>query len=198
VVGIDPGRDELLNTASEIAGGLEDPVWLESLSTAFHAVYTQQAERVDQRDWIGMRDFYSLIKALRRHGDEVARSKTGGGSSGAISWPQFVMHLCRNFGGKPDVLTTVLEVFHRTCSAATAASGGGGGRTGSNSRGRSRVNAPVELTRELPSSLQLIRANLADKHARHLMVLTDHGAALTLLFQCNILKHLDTVVRCLC
>ena len=159
----DLGRSELAMTASQIAGGLEDPAWLESLSTAFHTVYTHQRGRA----WIGMRDFYSLIKALRS-------SHTARDPGSTMQWAEFMKYLCRNFGGKPDVLQHVLRVFSENLTSSQLGS------------------RPTHM--QLPSSLELVRSNLQDTDARHLMVLTDHGAALTLLFQCSVVAHETSVV----
>lgn len=100
-----------------------------------------------------MRDFYSLIKAVRRAID--------GQRSGSVAWPIFLTALCRNFGGKPEVLKTVLRTF------------------------RSQLNISKDPI-TLPSALTLIRENLEDPYARHLMLLTENGAALHLLFQCGV------------
>lgn len=103
-----------------------------------------------------MRDFYSLIKAIRR----APREK----GSLRVEWPVFFAALCRNFGGKPIVLQRVLRTFRQQLQIK-----GGGAAT-------------------LPSPLSLIRNNLADPEARHLMVLTVHGAAMALLFQCKVIE----------
>lgn len=209
----DPDANELAATASAIAGGLEDPVWLNSISAAFHSVYTNQIGR----DWIGMRDFYALIKSLRKRpksggsaAGEAATSATqlqqqqrqlegqlpsagvGGRAAaaageaalsavedngGRMVWSQFVTLLCRNFGGKPAVLKEVLRVFHAECESRTLVP--------------RRVR---QLQRQMPSLLSLIRANLTDPDARHLMILTVHSAALTLLFQCGVVSHATTKV----
>jgi len=147
----DPGEDELLRTAKAIAGTAEDDDWLESLSMAFHEIYTNQGGR----PWIGMRDFYSLIKALRRAPRPVGSSR--------VEWHTFFTALCRNFGGKPDVLRRVLTIFRQRLKLS---------------------HAPMSLT----PALTLIRENLADADARHLMVLTVHGAAMQLLFQCGVIE----------
>jgi hypothetical protein len=101
-----------------------------------------------------MRDFYSLIKALRRAPKSEGNTK--------VEWPVFFTALCRNFGGKPEVLERVLAIFQRQLQSTA--------------------------TMKLPSALTLIRANLQDPDARHLMVLTVHGAAMALLFQCGVIE----------
>lgn len=142
----DPAETELSHTANAIAGSNDgEQAWLQSLSSAFHDIYTHQ----DGRPWIGMRDFYSLIKSLRRL---------------PHTQHNFVTALCRNFGGRRDVLHRVLTTF---CD---------------------QLGHPHMDTSAVPASLTLIRDNLNDMDARHLMVLTVHGAAMGLLFQCGVVK----------
>ena len=163
----DPAEDELLQTAMSIAGSAEASAWLRSLSVAFYDIYTNQ----QGRPWIGMRDFYSLVKALRR----AQQQNVSFADREQLDWTTFVLHLCRNFGGKSNVLERVLRVFQHQFTAHGNTIGSGG--------------EPA-----LPSSLELIRTNLSDESARHLMVLTVHGAALALLFQCGIVSHETSIV----
>jgi hypothetical protein len=140
-------------------------------------------------------------------GGDAGNGGGGGGVNARMDWPEFVTHLCRNFGGKPDVLAEVLRVFHAECEsrqqgrfsvahlpagansdAGGSAAGGGAAAAGLSPSGGRRVAT------ELPSSLDLVRANLCDQNARHLMVLTARGAALALLFQCGVVSHTTTTV----
>ena len=101
---------------------------------------------------------------------QLAAAQAAGDDGGASFNPQsLTVALCRNFGGKQELMSHILEVFHRRCFEA---------------------EAPTRL----PSVRLLLRANLEDAHARHLMVLTHNGAALPLMFGCGLLDELKTTV----
>lgn len=126
--------------------------WLAPLARAYHEVYVGQRGR----DFVGMRDYYNLVKLLR---SEMRRTKSG------FEPNLLAFSLCRNFGGKPELMAKILERFMQHCF---------------NKSVEQAIGGP-------PSALALIRANLADPSARHLMVLTRNGAALSILFGCGIL-----------
>lgn len=78
--------------------------------------------------------------------------------------------VCRNFGGKPEVLAQTLAAFHFHCFS------------------HKDDNIPP-----CPAQ-QLIAANLADQSSRHLMVLTRNGSALPVMLSCGLLSELNTTV----
>ena len=57
------------------------------IAEAYHMIYTEQ----DGRDFIGMRDYYQLIKLLRKDSELNDARK-------------LCIALCRNFGGKPETI----------------------------------------------------------------------------------------------
>lgn len=163
---------------------------LTPLAKAYHEVYTTQAGR----DFIGMRDYYCLLKLLRR---EVMGGRNGKGEGeGGITATRLTHALCRSFGGKPALLNRILKVFHAQVSLAT------GSLPTVTSTGTVYVpvlwhDAPAaeRLKRALkaaetlldnmpdkPTVPALIAESLADPTARHLMCLTHNGSALALLF----------------
>ena len=87
-----------------------------------------------------------------------------------LDYRTLAIGLCRNFGGKPDVLRRVLAVFNSKCIKGGAA-------------------PPTP-----PGSRSLIEMNLDDLSSRHLMAITRNGAALPILFGCGLLKYEDTTV----
>ncbi len=71
--------------------------------------------------------------------------------------------LCRNFGGKRELLLHVLRTFHIACFNSA------------------RFSTPPLLTR-------LVHENLQDPASRNLMLLTENSAALPMLFGARLLK----------
>eukprot|EP01060_Flectonema_neradi_P020833 TRINITY_DN2832_c5_g1_i4.p1 TRINITY_DN2832_c5_g1~~TRINITY_DN2832_c5_g1_i4.p1 ORF type:complete len:4086 (+),score=767.97 TRINITY_DN2832_c5_g1_i4:3344-15601(+) len=76
--------------------------------------------------------------------------------------------LLRNFGGHPTLIKTVMQTFAKECFKQ---------------EGSVQLSAP-----------ELIRSNLCDINARHLMILTKHGAALPLLFSSDLIDASTTEV----
>lgn len=111
------------------------------------------------RDFIGMRDYYSLLKLLR---SQLAAGKE-------LTKDLLHCSVCRNFGGKPEVLAQTLAAFHFHCFGH-------------------KDSVPPSPPQ------QLIAANLADQTSRHLMVLTRNGSALPVMLSCGLLSELNTTV----
>jgi hypothetical protein len=127
--------------------------WLGPLAQAYRTVYTQQ----QGRDFVGMRDYYQLVKLLR------SKMQLAASACDADLSPWLLTKaLCRNFGGKLQLLRKIITVFYRHCFDAQ----------------------PPEV---LPDPLTLIKENLLDTQARHLMVLTRNGSALSLMLGCGLL-----------
>ena len=76
---------------------------LSPLAQAYHTIYTKQ----QGRDFVGMRDYYNLIKLLR--------SQLSLHEGATISDKLLTFALCRNFGGKPKLMDEILQVFHKSC-----------------------------------------------------------------------------------
>jgi hypothetical protein len=137
--------------------------WLAPLAQAYHQIYTEQ----DGRDFVGMRDYYQLLKFLRYHLSER-------GSGYALDAELLTFAICRNFGGKTELLARAVAAFHAGCFGAH--------------------EPGVALHIPQPSVRSLIQANLEDTTARHLMVLTSNGAALPLMFGCGLLSQQNTTI----
>jgi hypothetical protein len=118
-------------------------VWLPPLAKAYHRVYTRQKGR----DFVGMRDFYNLLKSLR-----IFLKKT----SGKLTYDILSFIVCRNFGGNSKLLQIVVNAFSKECFGDT--------------------KTPITPT------ISLVRSNIIDYTARHLMLLTKCGIALRILF----------------
>jgi len=140
------------------SGASEAPSWLEPLSRAYHAVYTRQKGR----DFVGMRDYYQTVQLLRR---ELA----AGGCNASVTPELLCRAVCRNFGGREDILSGALVAFGKAC-----------------------FRKPLDLALR-PLTSALIEANLRDVASRHLMLLTEHGAAVNLLFSDGLVPS-NTVV----
>jgi E3 ubiquitin-protein ligase RNF213 len=127
-------------------------------------VYRDQSKR----DFFGLRDFYHLIKYLHRELQQV------------ITHELLTLAVLRNFGGRPAEMSLILREFFL--------------RVGINYRTEEAIKLIEKKLVTSPSSsslvgssakpipvIELIRCNIADRNARHLMVLTHNDAALQIL-----------------
>ena len=146
--------------------------WLHPVAEAYHTVYTAQRGR----DFFGMRDFYQLVKLIKRE----LRTNHKYLSSELLAYA-----ICRNFGGKTQLLNKALETFDSVCSADAE---------NSSKKSRKKQSKQKCLVECVPPTLELVVANLEDESARHLMLLTRNGAALPLLLGCSILQEENTTV----
>jgi hypothetical protein len=146
--------------------------WLVSISRAFHTIYSTQAVESQQnpsvREFIGMRDFYCLLKMLR----------TKIGDSEELSAPLLIYALCRNFNGKPILMDKILQTFHKVCFYGQV-----------NDDSLSDV-----LGGMIPPTIQLIKDCINSPQNRHLMLLTKNSTALSLVFGCRLLREQDVCV----
>ena len=133
--------------------------WLQPLALAYHEVYTTQ----DGRDFVGMRDYYQLIKLLRKSLAE----ETGG----ELTPRMLAVALCRSFGGKSALLQQILQACFKRCFGLLLWHAG-----------------EAEAPQVLPNVRELIDSNLGDSSARHLMLLTRNGSALPLLFATGLIQ----------
>jgi hypothetical protein len=95
-------------------GGVDtapEPSWLSGVADAFHEVYLSQDRG---REFWGMRDFYSLVKVLKRMQMESP--------SGRLGKEELVFAVCRNFGGKPEKTREVVDIFLQKVFGGTAVS----------------------------------------------------------------------------
>jgi len=156
---------------------------LSPMASAFHEVYTAQGGR----DFIGMRDYYQLLKLLRK-----AINGTGSGITPAV----LTHALCRSFGGKPELLLRILRIFHAHVAAASGAK-----QPSLVERVTKHQAAPAQdralEAHEVPPTVDLIASNLGDRGARHLMCLTRNAAALPLLLGSGLVDRDPTKTRVL-
>jgi hypothetical protein len=168
---------------------------LQSLAIAYAAVYTEQQRRGRRRDFWGLREFYAVVKFISRslEGGEVSGdgannggdegNATGSTSSGQFDAELLVRAVQRNFGGQPEHIGLVTATFLRAVGMISAGSNGGSGEaTQAGTKDASGAEIAVDV-------INLIRQNLHDSAARHLMILTRNSAALPLLFEQGVLQH---------
>ena len=155
---IGPAADQCVESqlSRSISGTRRLTKWLGPLAAAYHEVYIDQ----NGRDFIGMRDYYQLVKLLREH----LRDAHSSDDSLHLSPSLLTVALCRNFGGKASLMAHILAVFYRHC-----------------------FDAEPPSTHDLPDPRTLIGLNLRDLQSRHLMILTRNGSAVPLLFGCGLL-----------
>ena len=174
----EPSEKDISKTGASIMGlpdGLQDsPVSqvLERVSCAYFQVYSHQKGR----DFIGMRDYYSLIKSFR----QFLPKKSKDLNKLQISKEEIILAICRNFNGRPDIIRDVLQ---NMCVELYGAAKSGKGE-----------KQPVDWTISklekaygfrVPATSKLIGANLKSVSSRHLMLLTKNCSALSLLFACK-------------
>jgi hypothetical protein len=167
----EPSAEDIMFTGQNIIGSSSDrsdgalsekahfKPWLMSLAHAFHTLYSDQRRffGVHSRNFIGMRDYYSLLKYLRDVG-------------GKINPETLSLAVSRNFGGRPDAMPPILDLFQKSCFDP-------------------QFTTPCSLP-----MIDLIQQNLSSPSARHLMILSANDSALQLLFGCQILSPTTTTV----
>eukprot|EP00930_Biecheleria_cincta_P001164 TRINITY_DN102330_c0_g1_i1.p1 TRINITY_DN102330_c0_g1~~TRINITY_DN102330_c0_g1_i1.p1 ORF type:complete len:2842 (-),score=483.01 TRINITY_DN102330_c0_g1_i1:146-7831(-) len=99
----DPDSEEVGRTGAgllAVAGFSEKssaPAWLDKLANAFWGVFSNQGDR----DWLGMRDYYSFVRSLR--------AAAAGSKDERPSVKVLEQSIRRNFGGRPDLLDRLLD-----------------------------------------------------------------------------------------
>ena len=136
--------------------------FLECLARAFHILYSNQPKYfggINRRDFIGMRDYYSLLKFVK---DSDRSADVLDPHCGPFL---LVKALSRNFGGQPASLPGVLNVFFQECYGGVLAD---------------IDPSPV---------LQMIEDNLNSSSSRHLMILSSNDIALQLILGYGIIPR---------
>lgn len=154
--------------------------WLINLSRAFHKIYRAQSEHSNgRREFIGMRDYYCLLKMFRNDVGMPVDDTGTNVDEHTISVPSLLYNVSRNLGGKPNDMQHILSTFFVECF-------------------RQRVEVEKlnfdDIKSFVPTSTRLIQDSLQALHNRHLMLLTRNSAALSLLFSCDILRESDVTV----
>ena len=167
----EPDNDELVVSAQEICSSGDDTVknsmdpLIDGLASAYKDICLRQ-----EREFFGLRDFYSLVKMLFAFCRSTRQCPT---------WIQLEHSVRRNFGGQEQV--DVVEVYRRCCHAATNDSSAG-------------IDNAVDNT-----AVGLIQANLQKNavdslgESRYLLLLTKNFAALNIIRQ-RILTNDDPVI----
>jgi hypothetical protein len=166
-----PLRRQLSRSASTKA-------WLGPLAKAYLHIYTHQRDLLGtSRDFIGMRDYYSMLKYLRA---KVAY--------GELTPELLASAVSRNFGGRPDSIKVFLPIFYEACfgeASSTEDSGGGA----SESKGEKGIMEASRISKLVPPTTELVNANLESHSSRHLMILSQNETVLQLLFGCQIIDE---------
>ena len=177
-----PTVADLSATAEGMVRGAGLKAYLQAIAKAYSATYRTQS----QQDFWGLREFYSTVKHINARlnptpsgpasaaasGPASAASATSGPAAGPapreLDGALVMQAVQRNFGGRPKEMEGVLRTFFSQLGMATE----------------------LGRTRRL-SVLELVRQNLdaTAQSARYLMLLTRHGAALSLLFDRGVLDH---------
>ena len=194
----EPSHTDISQTGSSILGLPDSPAaapgacspivdLLQKISRAYFSVYTHQKDR----DFIGMRDYYSLVKSL--HAELPKNMKKLLATT--IPKEKVIFAICRNFSGRDDILRDVLYVM---CVELF------GGPKGKNKGGVKKMEemtiGEVEQVFgfQMPLLPELIRSNLKSstlsRESRHLMLLTNNCAALPLIFSCGLVNRTSTKV----
>jgi hypothetical protein len=175
------------------------------LASAYHSVYSRQQKIAGGRDFIGMRDYYSMLKMLRGSILKTARSGVHGSLKSKLDPQALDNAIYRNFGGKPILLTATIQIFRKKCFEDITITGRFNNKNNSSNKNndeddddelyqimKNNKNSKYQFSK--PPTLDLINENLNDQNARHLMVLTKQGAALPLLLNANAITLTDSVV----
>jgi E3 ubiquitin-protein ligase RNF213 len=146
---------------------------LKRITYAFFREYSKQ----NGRDFIGMRDYYCLLKFLRPH--VLKASGKADLYNAKIPQELLLYSICRNFGGKEFLLRNVISSMLKELA-----------RTSWTVSDELIVIPPDQL----PSLTSLITDNLQSSSSRHLMLLTKNYSALWLLFENGMIDFKNTKV----
>jgi hypothetical protein len=133
---------------------------MSSVAYAFNDVYQAQSGR----PFFSMRDFYSLLKHIRRH-------------EGSLDWAVVLEGLCRNFGGKHEFLERVILVFMTHYQPEAT------------SYFRLFATPAKPLTKTPAPVLKMITDNLKESEVRHLMLITRDDNALSIIRHLGLLGN---------
>jgi len=158
-----PTVEDLCDTAEGMVNSSNLKAYLQSLSKAFFEVYGSQK----RQDFWGLREFYSTVRvinsALRSQAAQAAANNTT--YIPTLEPGTLMGAVLRNYGGRPDEeREAVIDTFFTKCGMDAG-----------------RIARADTMT--------LIRENLREPDARHLMLLTRHNAALRLLYDEKIVDH---------
>ena len=172
-----PARGGKRKNAPAVSLNIPKKNWLGSLAKAYHYIYSNQRTVLNStRDFIGMRDYYGLLSLLRMEKvDEINPAL-------------LARAVARNFGGRPEALKKLLEVFHKECfvnNSSTVDLKPPKPKRTKSTEIKVADDGPVAA----PTTTQLIKENLDSANCRHLMVLGRNENTLQLLFGCGLIDE---------
>jgi hypothetical protein len=172
----EPSEPELHSTAVTIwSNSFDQPPTelvkrrLQNVASAYLRYYQGQPVR----DFHGLRDYYSLVKSLCLSPD--------------LSPQVLLQSVCRNFAGQGRDALVAAHFLHAVLGGAQQGAGAGQHVQHGEVAQQQAEAAVARQARELvargmmPSVVDLVRANLCDPAARHLLIISDGEAALGLL-----------------
>jgi hypothetical protein len=152
-----PTVEDLSLTAEGMVRSANLKGYLHELARAYNEIYHSQ----EHPDFWGLREFYSTVRAIN---SSISVRKIATGSEVVALDSQILLNaLLRNFGGRPQEMDRILQCFFARL-------------------GLPFVNVWKDILIE-----DLIKSNLSEPEARHLMLLTKNNAALSLLLDRSIL-----------
>uniref|UniRef100_A0A7S0DVA6 Uncharacterized protein n=1 Tax=Amorphochlora amoebiformis TaxID=1561963 RepID=A0A7S0DVA6_9EUKA len=153
-----PTVTDLSKTAQGMVQNAQLSGFLRKIARSYSTVYETQ----NQQDFWGLREFYSTVRHINLM---LAADKKDAQLDAHV-----VMNaIQRNFGGKPNDMKRVLNIFYENMGINPAGA-------------------------EMEDVVELIRQNISSREARHLMLLTKNNAALPLLFDYSLRKQDNTEV----
>jgi hypothetical protein len=133
--------------------------YLRALARAYNYTYENQ----EHADFWGLREFYSTVRAINTSLNRVRGS--GESESVTLDAEMLLWAVLRNYGGRPNEMPRIINGFFRELGLVVP---------------RNWTGIPIE---------NLIKQNLSEPDARHLMLLTRNNAALSLLFDRTIVSQ---------
>ena len=181
----EPTKEDITTTGSSIIG-LQSKVQsktldqlLEKVSRTYFEVYTNQIGR----GFIGMRDYYSLVKSLRKYRNDEEIPKRN-----------LVFSICRNFGGRDDILCKTLRLFCDEVYESEVEELKSEAKEEQINKNSSSIDVDSNYDGEIflyikksfdfpfPLVRDLVSTNLKEYDSRNLMLLTKNCSALWVLF----------------
>jgi hypothetical protein len=159
-----PTVDDLSITAEGMVRSANLKGYLHELARAYNEIYHSQ----EHPDFWGLREFYSTVRAI----NTAISSRKGVTGSEVVAMDSGILlnAILRNFGGRPQEMDRIIQCFFL------------------------RLGLPsVSSWRDILIE-DLIKSNLTEPEARHLMLLTKNNAALSLLLDRSILMQDKTEI----
>jgi hypothetical protein len=159
-----PTVEDLSLTAEGMVRSANLKGYLHELARAYNEIYHSQ----EHADFWGLREFYSTVRAINT---SISIRKVSTGCEVVALDSEILLNaILRNFGGRPQEMDRIIQCFF------------------------ARLGLPfVSVWKDILIE-DLIRSNLGEPEARHLMLLTKNNAALSLLLDRSILAQDKTEI----